>query len=254
MRKPTTNPVTQTAAQHGYEATDYSFQPDEWVYAPQAGTITDVTLNAGDCGKRIILKSGTTEYYMCHFQDVAVKVGQVVPEGFKLGIMGETGKAFGRHLHLVIMVNGVRVPDPDKWLNSKLTGGSMALTATQVKAEYRTNRGPNGKAPTAAEITLHSTKGTYESLSQGFRPENDARFKAHAAEVAKLNATIAAKSVEVTKLQASITVKDAEIAKLKAELTKPPVAGGFTEADRTTLNAIMSVVTTIKDKILAIFK
>jgi len=135
-----------------------------------------------------------------------------------------------------------------------IKGGSMALTATQVIAEYRTNRGPNGKAPTATEITLHSTKGTYESLSQGFRPENDARFKAQATEVAGLNTTIKAKDVEIAKLKATITVKDAEIAKLKAELAKPPVAGGFTDTDRQTLGAISSTVTWIKDKLTNVFK
>jgi hypothetical protein len=253
MRKPTTNPVTQTAAQHNYPATDYSFQPDEWVYAAESGTITDVTLNAGDCGKRIILTAGANQYYMCHFQDVAVSVGQKVSEGQRLGIMGETGKAYGRHLHLVILVNGTRVADPDKWLNSKLTGASM-LTATQVKAEYRTNRGPNGKAPTAAEIKLHSTKGTYESLSQGFRTENDARFKAHATQVATLNASIKAKDVEIAKLKATITVKDAEIVKLKAELATPPITGSFTDSDRQTLGAISSTVTWIKDKLTGVFK
>ena len=128
------------------------------------------------------------------------------------------------------------------------------LTATQVKAEYRTNRGPNGKAPTAAEIKLHSTKGTYESLSQGFRSENDARFKAQATEVAKLNATIKSKDVEIAKLKATVTVKDAEIAKLKAELAKPPVTGSFTDSDRQTLGAISSTVTWIKDKLTGVFK
>jgi len=141
MRKPTTNRVTQTAAQHGYEATDYSFQPDHWVYAPQAGTITDVTLNAGACGKRIILTVGSVQYYMCHFQDVAVNVGQKVAEGAKLGIMGETGTAFGRHLHLVILVNGVRVKDPDAWLNSKIgTGGTVSRIPDQDNFYWRYNK------------------------------------------------------------------------------------------------------------------
>ena len=123
MRKPTTNQVTQTAAQHGYEATDYSFLPDEWVYAPETGVVEEVHLNAGDCGKRIQFRGNTTQalYYMCHFKDVGVSVGQIKREGEKLGIMGETGKAFGRHLHLVIIVGGKRVPDPDKWLNERVT-------------------------------------------------------------------------------------------------------------------------------------
>lgn len=137
MRKPTPNWVTQTAAQHGYPATDYSWHryryipiPNKNVVAPEDGVVTDVTLSAGACGKRIQFKGSRTKatYYMCHFEHVraGIKVGQKLSEGQLLGIMGQTGQAYGPHLHLVILINGQRVSDPDRWLNEKIAAWKAA--------------------------------------------------------------------------------------------------------------------------------
>ena len=50
-----------------------------------------------------------------HLDEIAVAVGQIVAEGEVIGLSGETGKAFGPHLHFEVFSNGVRV-DPAPYL------------------------------------------------------------------------------------------------------------------------------------------
>ena len=136
MRKPTTNPVTQTAKQHGYPATDYSWknrsgEPNARIYAPFDGTIVSKGL-AGDCGKRIqfLSSTGKTRITCCHLAYYPIHLTNKVKEGGSLGIMGWTGLTIpkgeaGRHLHLYIEVKNtrgtwVKVADPDLWLNNRL--------------------------------------------------------------------------------------------------------------------------------------
>lgn len=183
MRKPTTNRITCNVACHGYPAVDYSFQPDEWVYAPEKGTVTEVSLNAGPCGKRIQFKGDWTgaTYYMCHFQDVGVKVGQRLSEGARMGIMGHTGLPAenGRHLHLRIMTNGTWVADPNDWMNRKIlqwkalqTPQRIAKkgTATVLVATLNVRNAPTTSAPIQAKYTK-GQKFNYDSYidTNGFR-------------------------------------------------------------------------------------
>lgn len=53
-------------------------------------------------------------YYYCHLASRAVKVGQTVQEGDHIGVMGNTGYSFGRHLHFEVRSgnNGQLQPAP----------------------------------------------------------------------------------------------------------------------------------------------
>lgn len=127
MRKPTPNFVSQTAAQHGYPATDYGWHrlrlvpiPNKNVVAPENGKVIRAVLNDGARGKSVDFQVGNVVYEFSHFKDIGVQVGKTYPEGTLIGIMGDTGQAYGVHLHLVIKVNGRRVSDPDVWLNARV--------------------------------------------------------------------------------------------------------------------------------------
>lgn len=46
------------------------------------------------------------DYFYCHLASRAVKKGQTVKAGDKLGVMGNTGYSFGAHLHLEVREGG----------------------------------------------------------------------------------------------------------------------------------------------------
>ncbi|HEY9712318.1 MAG TPA: M23 family metallopeptidase, partial [Chroococcales cyanobacterium] len=56
---------------------------------------------------------GVVSFYL-HMQKILVKVGQVVKGGEKIGLVGQTGRANGPHLHFSIYVNQVAA-NPNFW-------------------------------------------------------------------------------------------------------------------------------------------
>lgn len=94
-----------------HAGSDYGWFPNPAWSAPEKVKVTLTTKQGGDCGTLINFKSidGHREYRGCHNQALLVRQGQTVAEGKPMGIMGTTGRASGRHLHLVMWVDGKRV-------------------------------------------------------------------------------------------------------------------------------------------------
>lgn len=87
------------------------------IFAPTAGVIKSAGY-AGAYGNRIVLKSFSvkdTEYWLCHLSSMSVRPGSTVSAGQKVGSMGQTGNAFGCHLHVTVVHNGQKV-DPLPYL------------------------------------------------------------------------------------------------------------------------------------------
>lgn len=65
--------------------------------------ITDKTNPTWQWGNYVCIKgNGGLYYYYCHMASRAVKAGQTVKAGDKLGVMGNTGYSFGAHLHFEV--------------------------------------------------------------------------------------------------------------------------------------------------------
>lgn len=64
----------------------------------------------GGLGKRVIIdhQNGYRTVYG-HMSSLNVSVGQTVPQGTKLGVMGNTGRSTGTHLHFEVIKNGVHI-------------------------------------------------------------------------------------------------------------------------------------------------
>ncbi|WP_391205994.1 peptidoglycan DD-metalloendopeptidase family protein [Psychrobacillus sp. L4] len=64
----------------------------------------------GTYGKRVIVDhhNGYKTTY-AHLSSISVSIGEVVPQGSKLGVMGSTGRATGTHLHFEVEKNGVTI-------------------------------------------------------------------------------------------------------------------------------------------------
>lgn len=70
----------------------------------------------GSFGNKVIIdhKNGYETLY-AHLASINVSVGQTVPVGAKIGVMGSTGRSTGTHLHFEVEHNGVNV-NPLKFL------------------------------------------------------------------------------------------------------------------------------------------
>ncbi|SES40974.1 M23 family metallopeptidase [Psychrobacillus sp. OK032] len=64
----------------------------------------------GTYGNRVIVnhQNGYKTTY-AHLASISVSVGDVVPQGSKLGVMGSTGRSTGTHLHFEVKKNGVTI-------------------------------------------------------------------------------------------------------------------------------------------------
>ena len=63
-------------------------------------------------GNRIIIKHNNGyETLYAHLSSIDVSVGQTVPQGTKIGVMGSTGRSTGIHLHFEVFKNGTNI-DP----------------------------------------------------------------------------------------------------------------------------------------------
>jgi murein DD-endopeptidase MepM/ murein hydrolase activator NlpD len=85
------------------------------VYAPANGTVTFSGTDGG-YGICIVLNHGngiTTRY--AHMHRTSVKVGQTVTRGELIGLMGNTGRSTGPHLHYEVRLNGVFV-NPERFI------------------------------------------------------------------------------------------------------------------------------------------
>lgn len=77
------------------------------VYAVYDGTIIVGGWGAA-YGNHVILKVGNNEYAYCHLSKYIVHTGLNVKSGQVLGYVGDTGRAFGTHLHLELRVSPYR--------------------------------------------------------------------------------------------------------------------------------------------------
>ncbi|WP_276529307.1 M23 family metallopeptidase [Planococcus halotolerans] len=61
----------------------------------------------GTFGNRVVIDHGNGyETIYAHLKSMNVKVGDKVPQGTKIGVMGTTGRSTGIHLHFEISKNG----------------------------------------------------------------------------------------------------------------------------------------------------
>lgn len=86
------------------------------VVATEDGTIHasniiyDKSNRTWEWGNYVCLKTeGGLYIYHCHLESRSVKTGQKVKKGDKLGVMGNTGYSFGRHLHFEVRRNGTAI-------------------------------------------------------------------------------------------------------------------------------------------------
>ncbi|MGH7966145.1 MAG: M23 family metallopeptidase [Candidatus Binatia bacterium] len=97
----------------GHDGLDIDGACGDPIWSPVDGKVTSAGY-AGAYGNRVVVKAfgaSDLEFWLCHLGRVTVRAGSVVSQGTRVGSMGQTGNAYGCHLHLVAEVNGTKV-DP----------------------------------------------------------------------------------------------------------------------------------------------
>src|SRR5260221_8877272 len=100
----TSDPYT---ASNPHKGTDFSYIPDNQIYAPFSGKVTLVPNNGNDGNGIYMTETNGNFHGLLHSSKYLVTNGSNVTEGQPIAIMGETGYAFGVHLHWCVKVNGV---------------------------------------------------------------------------------------------------------------------------------------------------
>lgn len=113
------DPVYRTPRMHW--GLDFSAPVGTEVYATGDGVIEEIEDIAWGYGKNIVINHGfgyKTRY--AHLSAFKVKVGQKVSRGQVIGLVGNTGKSTGAHLHYEVEKDGVKV-NPMSYFFNDLT-------------------------------------------------------------------------------------------------------------------------------------
>lgn len=95
------------------------------VFAAGTGTVSSVT-NSKKSGRTVeVLHEGGFLTRYAHMETVAVRVGDKVASGAKIGTSGMSGRVFAPHLHYELVFDG-RVLDPVHYLFASLTPSEYA--------------------------------------------------------------------------------------------------------------------------------
>ncbi|MDW0114329.1 M23 family metallopeptidase [Sporosarcina saromensis] len=79
------------------------------IFAADNGVVTKATRHSTYGNYIVISHNNGYETLYAHLSSIEVKVGQTVPQGTKIGVMGSTGRSTGVHLHFEVMKNGSNI-------------------------------------------------------------------------------------------------------------------------------------------------
>lgn len=115
------------------------------IVAHSDGTVTEVINNVNEStpndisnpGNMVKISHGNgyqTRYLHLAFNSVKVNVGDKVRKGQTLGYMGDTGNAFGKHLHFEVLKDNIKI-DPTYYLDRDLPNNSNINVFYRVKTK-----------------------------------------------------------------------------------------------------------------------
>jgi murein DD-endopeptidase MepM/ murein hydrolase activator NlpD len=97
---------------------DFYAQNGEPIHAPAAGRVVFADHRV-ICGNTVVIDHGWGVYTRyCHQSKIEVQVGEVVQTGQEIGLIGNTGRSDGPHMHWEVWVGGVQV-NPLQWLEEE---------------------------------------------------------------------------------------------------------------------------------------
>lgn len=113
---PTTGLVSSTnreGSHSGFRAVDIANREGTGIYAARAGYVIFATQDNSGYGKYIKVDHGDGYVtWYAHLSEFKVSVGDYVNQGELIGLMGNTGRSTGPHLHLEVRYNNARMYIP----------------------------------------------------------------------------------------------------------------------------------------------
>ena len=105
--------------------------------------VTDKSNRTWEWGNYVCVKTDAGQYhYYCHLASRAVKKGQRVGAGDKLGVMGNTGYSFGAHLHFEVRkADGKTKISPEGVLGVPNRVGNYTVSTLERDLEVLVKRG-----------------------------------------------------------------------------------------------------------------
>ena len=92
-----------------HRGVDFARPSNRNILASDNGVV-EVASSSGSYGNYVVINhnNGFKTLY-AHLSSISVRVGQTVPQGTKIGVMGSTGRSTGIHLHFEVLKNGSNI-------------------------------------------------------------------------------------------------------------------------------------------------
>jgi hypothetical protein len=185
----TTDPYSPSSPHNG---TDFAYLPDDIIYAPFAGKVTQIPNNGNDGNGSYMTDSEGRFHGLLHASEYLVPNSTNVQEGQPIAVMGSSGYAFGKHLHWAVKEN-------NKFINP------MSL----VEEEVMFNEGDRvnlnvywfgeDKGVGKAQVGRDWKSAMYELFSPG--SNFDFEFKVNDGDVKNINSILNTDKAEAAKTQ-----------------------------------------------------
>ncbi|WP_235991647.1 peptidoglycan DD-metalloendopeptidase family protein [Metabacillus schmidteae] len=98
-----------------HKGIDIARPSDRTIKAADNGRVISAGYNGGYGNKVVVDHNNGMKTVYAHLSSISVKVGQVVSQGQKLGVMGSTGNSTGIHLHFEVYEDG-NLKNPEDYL------------------------------------------------------------------------------------------------------------------------------------------
>lgn len=174
--------VTQNFGNNGHTGVDigWSTSPTEDIVSYEGGTVIATQTGYGNMKGstgmasygnmvQILYDDGTTGLF-AHLSNVDVKEGDRVEAGQKIGNMGDSGNAYGNHLHYEMRDTNGNLMDPIAYMeNGSVLGGTDTggYSSTGSSGSKGSSSGATGKTSgkTSGKSSGSSSKGSTKKLS-----------------------------------------------------------------------------------------
>lgn len=92
-----------------HQGVDIARPSSRTIKAADNGVVTEAGWQGAYGNRIVITHNNGYETLYAHLSSIDVSVGQTVPQGTAIGVMGSTGRSTGIHLHFEVMKNGANV-------------------------------------------------------------------------------------------------------------------------------------------------